>query len=171
MINTQLSLASDSRKISLKLGNSIGKLIGILTIKETQFVTFSQTIPETYILIHGLLLVSGFGRCTITRRCIHWYITKKHIPITIIVLFKNEKSSSSCCRFVTRHVIVLEIRLLLAWYFFYLCAHNFWDVISLCYFCVMEVGNLGHEILDFGHALFQNFLLGVILHSTTTISK
>ena len=31
MINTQLSLASDSEKISLKLGNSIGKLIGILT--------------------------------------------------------------------------------------------------------------------------------------------
>ena len=42
-------------------------------------------------------------------------------PITIIVLFKNEKSSSSCCRFVTRHVIVLEIRLLLAWYFSFVC--------------------------------------------------
>ena len=50
------------------------------------------------------------------------YISKKHIPITIIVLFKNEKSFSSCCRFVTRHVIVLEIRLLLAWYFSFVCS-------------------------------------------------
>ena len=54
MINTQLSLASDSGKISLKLGNSIGKLIGILTIKETYFVTLSQA----YITSPSILLSS-----------------------------------------------------------------------------------------------------------------